>query len=121
MKASSTDTANDKPFNYDKALAILHEELVHLQEWVKKQGLKVVIIFEGRDASGKDGTIKRFMEPLNPRVCKVVALRVPTEREKTQWCFRHFVPYLPAASEMVLFERSVGIIERGRKSYGILY
>jgi polyphosphate kinase 2 (PPK2 family) len=69
-----------KPFNYDEELAKLHTELVHLQEWVKKQGLKVVILFEGRDASGKGGTIKRFTEPLNPRICKVVSLGVPTER-----------------------------------------
>lgn len=92
--------------DYLKAISALHIELVHLQEWVKKQGLKVVIIFEGRDASGKGGTIKRITEPLNPRVCKVVALGVPTEREKTQWYFQRFVPFLPAAGEMVLFDRS---------------
>jgi polyphosphate kinase len=106
MKTSSTDSSNDKKFDYDEELAKLHEELVYLQEWVKTQGLKVVIIFEGRDASGKGGTIKRFTEPLNPRVCKVVALGVPTEKEKTQWYFQRFVPYLPAAGEMVLFDRS---------------
>lgn len=93
-------------FNYEEELAILHTELVHLQEWVKKQGLKVVIVFEGRDASGKGGTIKRFTEPLNPRVCKVVALGVPTEREKTQWYFQRYAQYLPAAGEIVLFDRS---------------
>lgn len=106
MKTSSTDSSKDKKFDYDEELAKLHEELVYLQEWVKTQGLKVVIIFEGRDASGKGGTIKRFTEPLNPRVCKVVALGVPTEKEKTQWYFQRFVPYLPAAGEMVLFDRS---------------
>lgn len=95
-----------KPFNYDEELAKLHTELVHLQEWVKKQGLKVVILFEGRDASGKGGTIKRFTEPLNPRICKVVALGVPTEREKTQWYFQRYVHYLPAAGEIALFDRS---------------
>ena len=84
----------------------MHAELVDLQEWVKKQGLKVVVIFEGRDASGKGGTIKRFTEPLNPRVCKVVALGVPTEREKSQWYFQRYVPYLPAAGEIVFFDRS---------------
>jgi polyphosphate kinase 2 len=106
MKKPTTDTSQSKKFDYDKELAKLHEELVHLQEWVKKQGLKVVIIFEGRDASGKGGTIKRFTEPLNPRVCKVVALGVPTEREKTQWYFQRYAHYLPAAGEIVLFDRS---------------
>ena len=98
--------SKDNKFNYDEELAKLHTELVHLQEWVKKQGLKVVIIFEGRDASGKGGTIKRFTEPLNPRVCKVVALGVPTEREKTQWYFQRYTQYLPAAGEIILFDRS---------------
>jgi len=92
--------------NYEDALACLHRELIHLQEWVRTQGLKVVIIFEGRDASGKGGTIKRITEPLNPRVCRVVALGVPTEREKTQWYFQRFVAHLPAAGEMVIFDRS---------------
>lgn len=106
MKTPNTDTSKNKKFDYDSELAKLHEELVHLQEWVKKQGLKVVIVFEGRDASGKGGTIKRFTEPLNPRVCKVVALGVPTEREKTQWYFQRYAHYLPAAGEIVLFDRS---------------
>ncbi len=106
MKTPSKDSLKNDPFDYEKELIKLHEELVHLQEWVKKQGLKVVIIFEGRDASGKGGTIKRFTEPLNPRVCKVVALGMPTEREKTQWYFQRYVPYLPAAGEIVLFDRS---------------
>ena len=81
-------------------------ELVKLQEWIKARGLKVVVIFEGRDAAGKGGTIKRITESLNPRVVKVVALGVPTERDKTQWYFQRYVPYLPAAGEMVLFDRS---------------
>jgi len=98
--------SKDIKFNYEEELAILHTELVHLQEWVKKQGLKVVIVFEGRDASGKGGTIKRFTEPLNPRVCKVVALGVPTERQKTQWYFQRYAQYLPAAGEIILFDRS---------------
>jgi polyphosphate kinase 2 len=93
-------------FDYEKELSKLHTELVHLQEWVKSQKLKVVVIFEGRDASGKGGTIKRIMEPLNPRVCKVVALGIPTEKEKTQWYFQRYVQYLPAAGEMVFFDRS---------------
>ncbi|MBV6645125.1 MAG: polyphosphate kinase 2 [Cyclobacteriaceae bacterium] len=91
---------------YENELGKLQEELVHLQEWIKKEGLKVVVIFEGRDASGKGGVIKRITAPLNPRVCKIVALGVPTEREKTQWYFQRYVPHLPAAGEMVLFDRS---------------
>jgi polyphosphate kinase 2 len=91
---------------YEKELFKLHEELVYLQEWVKSEGLKVVVVFEGRDAAGKGGVIKRITEPLNPRVCRVVALGTPTEREKTQWYFQRYVPHLPAAGEMVLFDRS---------------
>lgn len=106
MKKSTSETRRKEKFNYEKELKILHTDLVHLQEWVKKQGLKVVIIFEGRDASGKGGTIKRFTEPLNPRICKVVALGVPTEKEKTQWYFQRYVQYLPAAGEIILFDRS---------------
>ena len=91
---------------YEKELAQLQIELVKLQEWVKAKGLKVVCIFEGRDAAGKGGTIKRITESLNPRICRVVALGTPTEREKTQWYFQRYVPHLPAAGEMVLFDRS---------------
>lgn len=91
---------------YEKELAKQQTELVHLQEWIKNKKLKVVVIFEGRDASGKGGVIKRITAPLNPRVCRVVALGIPTEREKTQWYFQRFVPHLPAAGEMVLFDRS---------------
>ncbi|MEQ9403538.1 MAG: polyphosphate kinase 2 [Cyclobacteriaceae bacterium] len=91
---------------YEKELKKLSAELVHLQEWVKEKGLKVAVIFEGRDAAGKGGVIKRITEPLNPRVCKVVALGVPSEREKSQWYFQRYVPYLPAAGEIVLFDRS---------------
>jgi polyphosphate kinase 2 len=79
---------------------------VKLQEWIKAEGLKVVVLFEGRDAAGKGGAIKRITECLNPRVCRVVALGTPTEREKTQWYFQRYVPHLPAAGEMVLFDRS---------------
>ncbi|WP_258102994.1 polyphosphate kinase 2 [Marinoscillum sp. MHG1-6] len=92
--------------DYENHLLALQEELVHLQEWIRKQGLKVVVIFEGRDASGKGGVIKRITEPLNPRVVKVVALGVPTEKEKGQWYFQRYVPHLPAKGEMVLFDRS---------------
>ena len=91
---------------YEKALAELQTNLVALQEWVKKEGLKVVIIFEGRDASGKGGVIKRIMEKLNPRVVRVVALGVPTEREKGQWYFQRYVAHLPAKGEIILFDRS---------------
>lgn len=106
MAGSKLKSSKGEENSYEDALAGLHMELVHLQEWVKSQGLKVVIIFEGRDASGKGGTIKRITEPLNPRVCKVVALGVPTEKEKTQWYFQRYVAHLPAAGEMVLFDRS---------------
>ena len=91
---------------YEKEYARLQIELVKLQEWVKHKGLKMVILFEGRDAAGKGGTIKRITESLNPRVCRVVALGTPTEREKTQWYFQRYVPHLPAAGEMVLLDRS---------------
>ncbi len=92
--------------DYERELLKLHEQLVYLQEWVKKKGLRIAVVFEGRDAAGKGGVIKRITEPLNPRVCKVVALGVPTEREKTQWYFQRYVQYLPAAGEIVLFDRS---------------
>jgi len=91
---------------YEAKLAELQIELVKLQEWIKHKGLKVVVIFEGRDAAGKGGVIKRIAESLNPRICRIVALGTPTEREKTQWYFQRYVPHLPAAGEMVLFDRS---------------
>ncbi len=91
---------------YEKELARLQIELVKLQEWVKHEGLKVVVIFEGRDAAGKGGVIKRVTQCLNPRICRVEALGTPTEREKTQWYFQRYVARLPAAGEMVLFDRS---------------
>jgi polyphosphate kinase 2 len=91
---------------YENELVKLQIELVKLQEWIKEKGLKVVVIFEGRDAAGKGGVIKRITQRLNPRICRVVALATPTEREKTQWYFQRYVPHLPAAGEMVLFDRS---------------
>lgn len=91
---------------YDKELARLQIELVRLQDWIKQEGLRVVVIFEGRDAAGKGGVIKRITQTLNPRICRVVALATPTEREKTQWYFQRYVTHLPAAGEMVLFDRS---------------
>lgn len=91
---------------YEVEIEKLYKELVKLQEWIKQKKLKVVVIFEGRDAAGKGGVIKRITEPLNPRICKVVALGTPTEREESQWYFQRYVPHLPAAGEMVLFDRS---------------
>jgi polyphosphate kinase 2 len=91
---------------YRKELQRLQIELVKLQEWIKHKRLKVVVIFEGRDAAGKGGTIKRIIQRMNPRICRVVALGTPTEKEKTQWYFQRYVAHLPAAGEMVLFDRS---------------
>jgi polyphosphate kinase 2 len=91
---------------YEEELSHLQVELVKLQEWIRHKGLKVVVIFEGRDAAGKGGTIKRITQSLNPRICRVVALGTPTEREKSQWYFQRYVAHLPAAGEMVLFDRS---------------
>jgi polyphosphate kinase 2 len=103
--SSSRSTKPDRK-KYTSELNRLQTELVKLQEWIKNQGLKVVVIFEGRDAAGKGGVIKRITQRLNPRVCRVVALAAPTERERTQWYFQRYVPHLPAAGEMVLFDRS---------------
>ena len=91
---------------YDQEMARLQIELVKLQEWIKHKGLKLVVLFEGRDAAGKGGAIKRITESLSPRICRVSALGTPTEREKTQWYFQRYVSHLPAAGEMVLFDRS---------------
>ncbi len=111
-KANKTTTPkaskNNKMRNsvYEKELFRLQIELVKLQQWVKQAGQKVVVVFEGRDAAGKGGSIKRITEPLNPRLCKVVALPAPTEREKSQWYFQRYVGHLPAAGEVVLLDRS---------------
>ena len=91
---------------YEKRLKELQLELVRLQAWVKQEGLRVVVLFEGRDAAGKGGSIKRIAEPLNPRICRIAALGTPTERERTQWYFQRYVAHLPAAGEIVLFDRS---------------
>jgi len=91
---------------YEKKINDLQIELVKLQDWVIDTGKKIAIIFEGRDAAGKGGTIKRITENLNPRHCKVVALSAPTEREKTQWYYQRYVPHLPASGEIVIFDRS---------------
>jgi polyphosphate kinase 2 len=91
---------------YEKELIHLQTELVKLQQWIKQNGLKVVVIFEGRDTAGKGGIIKRIMERLNPRHARIVALGVPTERESGQWYFQRYVSHLPTAGEIVLFDRS---------------
>ncbi|SIC47639.1 polyphosphate kinase 2 [Mycobacteroides abscessus] len=91
---------------YELEKRLLQIELLKLQNWSKRTGARHVILFEGRDAAGKGGTIKRFMEHLNPRGARVVALEKPTERERTQWYFQRYVPHLPAAGEMVFFDRS---------------
>ena len=95
-----------KPYRYVDELVRLQFELIKLQDWVQKEGLKVVVIFEGRDAAGKGGVIKRITESLNPRVCRVVALGTPTERERSQWYFQRYVQHLPGKGEIVLFDRS---------------
>ncbi|MGD1949011.1 MAG: polyphosphate kinase 2 [Leptolyngbyaceae cyanobacterium] len=111
-KDKSAQTKQSKPakkFNkslYEAELERLQLELVKMQEWVKHAGLKVVVIFEGRDAAGKGGVIKRIADCLNPRGCRIVALGKPTGREKSQWYFQRYVSQLPAAGEMVLFDRS---------------
>ncbi len=91
---------------YDHHKRLLQIELVKLQNWVKNTGQRIVIVFEGRDAAGKGGTIKRFTEHLNPRGASIVALEKPTERERTQWYFQRYVTHLPSAGEIVMFDRS---------------
>ena len=91
---------------YAKELSKLHVELVRLQEWVKHKGLKICIVFEGRDGAGKGGTIKAITERVSPRVFRVIALSAPTEREKSQMYIQRYLPYLPAAGEVVIFDRS---------------
>jgi len=93
-------------YKYVEELAHLQFELIKLQEWVRLNGLKVVVLFEGRDAAGKGGAIKRITESLNPRICRVVALGTPTERERGQWYFQRYVAQLPSRGEIVLFDRS---------------
>jgi polyphosphate kinase len=91
---------------YEKELLRLQTELVRMQEWILHEGLRVVVLFEGRDTAGKGGTIKRIMERLNARYCRVVALGTPTDRERSQWYFQRYIAHLPAAGEIVLFDRS---------------
>jgi polyphosphate kinase 2 len=95
-----------RKYHYIDELVRLQFELIKLQEWVRKEGLRVVVVFEGRDAAGKGGVIKRITESLNPRICRIVALGTPTERERGQWYFQRYVAQLPARGEIVLFDRS---------------
>ena len=100
--------------SYDRQMALLQIEMVKLQAWVRATGTKIAMVFEGRDAAGKGGTIERFRENLNPRAAKIVALSKPTETERSQWYFQRYVRHLPAASDMVFFDRSWynrGIVE----------
>ncbi len=99
-------SADPDRLRYFKELFRLQGELVKLQDWVVQQGLKVVVLFEGRDAAGKGGAIKRITQRLNPRVCRVAALTAPSQRERTQWYFQRYVSHLPGAGEIVLFDRS---------------
>ena len=100
------DDKKVKKKHYEKELERLQKELVKLQFWAKEKGLKIVVLFEGRDAAGKGGAIKRISEPMNPRTCRIVALGPPSDREKSQWYFQRYVQHLPAAGEIVLFDRS---------------
>jgi len=101
-----TSSGKLKTAHYNQELAKLQQELVKLHYWIKEQELKVCVIFEGRDAAGKGGVIKRITQRLNPRIARVVALATPSDREKQQWYFQRYVPHLPSAGEMVLFDRS---------------
>ncbi|MGD0197159.1 MAG: polyphosphate kinase 2 [Solirubrobacteraceae bacterium] len=94
------------PAEYEKELARMQTELVFMQDWIVKHGRRLVVLFEGRDTAGKDGVIRRITAYLNPRACRVVAVPTPTERERTQWFFQRYVQHLPAAGEIVLFDRS---------------
>jgi polyphosphate kinase 2 len=107
-KAEAPETPRERMSGrqYEKEMKRLQIELVKLQYWVKHKGLKVVLVFEGRDAAGKGGTIKRITEGLNPRGCRVVALGTPSDREKTEWYFQRYVAHLPSAGEIVIFDRS---------------
>lgn len=102
----TTDVMKLKRKKFEQALRGLHVELVKLQEWVKHKGLKIVVLFEGRDAAGKGGAIKCVTERVSPRVFRVVALPAPTERERSQMYVQRYIAHLPAASEVVIFDRS---------------
>src|SRR4029450_2611782 len=102
--AAARDRMPKKP--YARELFRLQAELVKVQEWVRIEGHRLVVVFEGRDAAGKGSTIKRVAQYLNPRIARIVALPAPTERERTQWYFQRYISHLPAAGEIVLFDRS---------------
>jgi polyphosphate kinase 2 len=104
--ATKTSLPKMKEKEYQKELRKLHAELVALQQWVKSSGAKICVVFEGRDTAGKGGTIKAITERVSPRVFRVIALPAPNEREKSQMFFQRYVPYLPAAGEIVIFDRS---------------
>ena len=106
LNAKLTDLPKLSKKSYEKELKHIQVELVKLQEWVKHQGLKVVVVFEGRDAAGKGGAIKSITQSLNPRICRIVALGKPSDQERTQWYFQRYAAELPAAGEIVLFDRS---------------
>src|SRR5258705_6863240 len=103
-KAGPVGSLTDR--TYLRELAPLQREVVKLQEWVRHESIRMCVLFEGRDAAGKGGTIKRIVERTNPRVVRVVALDKPTERERTQWYFQRYVEHLPTGGEIVLFDRS---------------
>jgi polyphosphate kinase len=113
-KSDVTQRTGDEPVRgqrlpkkaYERELLRLQGQLVQLQDWVRDSGARLVVIFEGRDAAGKGGAIKRVSQYLNPRLCRIVALPAPTERERTQWYFQRYIEHLPAAGEIVLFDRS---------------
>jgi polyphosphate kinase 2 len=105
-ESAANDSAVNERTRYFRELLRLQSELVMLQDWVVKTGHRMVILFEGRDAAGKGGVIKRITQRLNPRVCRVAALPAPNDREKTQWYFQRYITHLPAAGEIVLFDRS---------------
>src|SRR5262249_52568131 len=105
VDARTKQNGLDRHF-YFKELLRLQKELIKLQDWVAYRKLKLVVLFEGRDAAGKGGAIKRITQRLNPRICRVVALSAPTERERSQWYFQRYAAHLPAAGEIVLFDRS---------------
>jgi polyphosphate kinase 2 len=106
VESEKKDHRSIKDKKYKKELLKLNIELIKLQEWVKYKHLKVVVLFEGRDAAGKGGVIKRIAGPLNPRICRIAALGTPTEKEKSQWYFQRYVDHLPSGGEIVLFDRS---------------
>ena len=106
MGKNSKNRKKSKKYDYFQELNRMQFEMVKLQNWVHQEKLKVVVIFEGRDAAGKGGAIKRIIARLNPRICRVVALGTPTERERGQWYFQRYVSHLPASGEIVVFDRS---------------